>query len=284
MRALFTFVSLASLLVGISAHAAELPNATGQQFTLENKAAKLFVPAGYQMPEDGGVDLLIHFHGDPPTVWKNAEYAKLNVVILTVNYNGLSRAYSVPASNPKLFPALLDESLAVLKRQEGFPADTHWRRVGVSSFSAGYGAVREILQQPGGAERIDCLLAADSLYASTAEDSTPEDAQMAPFIAYAKQAAAGDKTFVFSYSRVPTDGYETTKECIDEILAKVDLQLEPTDRQGLGELVFNETASRGKLHVWGTPGDDGQAHMAHLRYVGEFFKQLPLAKREKDER
>ncbi|WP_425398086.1 hypothetical protein [Aeoliella sp.] len=281
MRTLFIALLVTSLSLVSSACAAELPESTGREFALENKAAKLFVPDSFAMPEDGAVDLLVHFHGHPPVVRSNAEYAKLNVVILTVNYNGLSRAYSKPFSDPDLFPALLDDTLAALREQAAFPEDTHWRRVGVSSFSAGYGAVREILSQPRGPERIDCLLAADSLYASTSDDGTPEDAQMAPYIAYAKQAIEGKKSFVFTYSLVPTDGYETTKECIDEILAEVKLELEPTDQEGLGELVFNQQARRGKFQVYGTPGRDGEGHMAHLRYIGEFFKQMPLAKCDK---
>ena len=60
----------------------------------------------------------------------------------------------------------------------------------MSSFSAGYGAVREILKTGSYRDRVDGVLAADSLYASTAADGTPLDAQMA---AHYIEAALADR-------------------------------------------------------------------------------------------
>jgi hypothetical protein len=258
---------------------AELPKATGEVRQLSQPQWKLFVPEGYEHRQGGAVDLLVHFHGDPQTVWNNAAHAKLNAVIVTANYNGLSGVFSKPFSDPKLFQTLLDDALAKLPEQGGF-GDAHWDRLAVTSFSAGYGAVREILKQPHYREAIDAIVAADSLYASTdEEDGTPVDAQMVDYKTYADLAAKGEKTFIFTHSDVETPTYESTRETGDELLEH--LQVTPTeiDQPGLGTLRFIRTAKSGGFTLWGAAGDKGDDHMAHLRYLAEWLDDLPLATR-----
>ena len=165
--------------------AAQLPVAAGRQYTLSNSAWKLFIPSTYQQRPGDVADLLVHFHGDPQTVWNNALYANLNSIVLTVNYSGLSSAYSGPFSNSALFGSILNEALAKVRSQRDFSSTLAWDQLGVSSFSAGYGAVREILKSATYRTDIDALLAADSLYASTAGDGTPLDSQMVNYKTFA---------------------------------------------------------------------------------------------------
>src|SRR5262245_13941636 len=98
-------VLVAGLFVSLVAAAhtpAQVPTATGRSFTLSDAAWKLFIPSTYQ-PRGNVSDVLVHFHGDPQTYWNNAKYANLNAMIVTVNYSGLSSAYSTPFSNTTLF-------------------------------------------------------------------------------------------------------------------------------------------------------------------------------------
>jgi hypothetical protein len=258
--------------------AAQLPTATGRQFNLSNAAWKVFIPSTYQ-PRPGNVaDLLVHFHGDPQTVWNNAKYAELNTIVLTVNYSGLSSVYTTPFSNASLFQSILDEALAKVRQQADIPDTLQWDRLGVSSFSAGYGAVREILKSASYRNQIDALLAADSLYATTAGDGTPLDSQMADYKTFATLAKNGQKTFLFTHSQVPTPGYESTGETGDELLQHLGLTATPANANGLGTLHFYRRAESGNFKLWGASGADGDAHLEHLRYIGEFFKELPLAK------
>ena len=272
-------VLAASVFLTPLAASAQLPEATGREIALSQPQWKLFIPEGYQQRVDERADLLVHFHGHPPVVRNNALWARLNVMLVTANYNGLSRAYSTPFSDPALFQQLLDESLAKVQAEADFPDSLHWDRLVVSSFSAGYGAVREILKQQVYRDKIDALVAADSLYATTAEDGTPLDEQMVDYKRFAKLAAAGKKTFLFSYSMVPTEGYEMTVECGAEILEHLGIAAKQVESNGLGQLSFNRQASEGNFHYRGTSGTDGEAHMAHLRFIGEFYQNLPVSKR-----
>jgi hypothetical protein len=258
--------------------AAQLPVATGRQIAMSNAAWKLFIPSTYQQRPGDVADLLVHFHGDPQTVWNNAKYAKLNTVIVTVNYSGLSSVYSTPFSNAALFQTLLDEALTKVRQQADFSDTLQWDKLGVSSFSAGYGAVREILKSASYRNQIDAILAADSLYSTTAGDGTPLDSEMVNYKAFATLAKNGEKTFLFSHSKVLTFTYENTEETGNELLQHLGISATPFNSNGLGTLNFFRQAHSGNFHLWGALGADGDSHLEHLRYIGEFLEELPLAK------
>lgn len=254
---------------------AQLPAATGRQIALSQPQWRLFIPDGFT-PQGGEVDLLVHFHGDPQTVWNNAAYAELDAVIVTVNYSGLSSAYSNPFADTALFGRLLDDARTRLAAQPGFAPGTEWGDLAVSSFSAGYGAVRRILATPAYFDSIDSLLAADSLYATTASDGTALDSQMVDYKRFADAAAAGDKRFIFTHSEVETRGYQSTAETGDELMRHLNLTPTPTNETGLGPIRYYHEAERGGFKLWGARGADGEGHLNHLRYLGEWLDDLGL--------
>jgi hypothetical protein len=262
------------LLLTASVASAQLPTATGQQYALSQAAWKVFVPTGYTPEAGGKYDLLVHFHGDSQTVWNNAKYADLGAVIVTVNYSGLSSAYSTPFATTSLFQQILNETNTKLASLPAFGAATSLDHLSVSSFSAGYGAVQRILAVPSYFNAIDSLLAADSLYATTAGDGTPLDSQMVNYKAFATAAAAGDKRFIFTHSQVETYTYESTKETGDELLSHLGLTTTPTSATGLGDLRFYRTAQRGGFSFYGALGATGDDHLSHLRYIGEWLGDL----------
>jgi hypothetical protein len=265
---------LLMLMLTASSVRAQLPTATGQQYALSQAAWKVFVPTGYTPQTGGKYDLLVHFHGDSQTVWNNAKYADLGAVIVTVNYSGLSSAYSTPFSSTSLFQQILNETNTKLASLPAFGAATSLDHLSVSSFSAGYGAVQRILAVPSYFNAIDSLLAADSLYATTAGDGTPLDSQMVNYKAFATAAAAGDKRFIFTHSQVETYTYESTKETGDELLSHLNLATTPTNATGLGDLRFYRTAERGGFSFYGALGATGDDHLSHLRYIGEWLGDL----------
>ncbi|MEO0586162.1 MAG: hypothetical protein AAF078_00830 [Planctomycetota bacterium] len=258
------------------AHAQTLPPVSGAIYTLPTAAEHtLFVPSWLDVTDDE-VDVLVHFHGSPDTIRRNAGYAGLNAVIVNVSYSGLSSAYSGPFSDASLFGDVLDGALNTLNSQRGF-SNVAFDTVSVSSFSAGFGAVREILEQPTYVDRIDGLLLADTLYASFTSDTdlTPLDSQMAGFRAYAQAAAGGSKTMIVSHSQVQTFTYSNTAETADDLMATVGVTPTPTNETGLGNLSFYRKAEQGNFSVWGASGATGDDHLDHLRYIGEWLDDLP---------
>src|SRR5439155_9108488 len=122
----------------------------------------------------------------------------------------VSSAYQTPfAADTTLFGDVLNDALTTARSQASIPDNANWRKVSVTSFSAGYGAVREILKQPTYYSRIDAMTLADTIYASftSSTDHTPLDSQMVDFRSYAQAAANGNKTLVLSHSQVLTYTY-----------------------------------------------------------------------------
>ncbi len=276
-RTIARFGILVVILTAQPLHAQTIPTVTGRTFTLPTSANhKLFIPDSLNLTADD-VDVLVHFHGDPTTVNNNAAYADLNAVIVNVTYPGFSSAYSTPFSDPALFGDVIDGALSTLRAQPDIPITVDWDQLSVSSFSAGYGAVREILKQPTYFDQIDGLLLADSLHAGYVGGSTPNPAQMVDFKAYALAAAVGDKTMIVSHSQVSTFGaYASTTETADDLMQHVGITPHSVSEPGLGTLDFYRRAELGNFEVWGATGSDTTAHSQHLQYIGQWLGDLPF--------
>ena len=238
----FALIVAGLLLLTPCAHA-QLPTATGRTIVLSTDAQqrhKLFIPDQF-VNTGQPVDVLVHFHGDFATVNNNAKYANLNAVVVNLTYSGLSSAYQAPFSNPALFGNILSDALTKLRAQPDFADDVSFGNLAVSSFSAGYAAVREILKSPAYFDQIDGIHLADSLYASftSATDHRPLASQMVDFRRFALAAAQeSGKTLLFSHSQVPTFTYCRTDECADDLVQHVGAAWQAYHATGLGGMQF----------------------------------------------
>ena len=189
--------------------------------------------------------VLIHFHGNASTLKNAFAGCDSNVALVVVNFPGLSSAYSKPfKETPELFQQLLDQSLS----RSGNTSDA-WKRVFVSSFSAGYGAVREILATESGFDRIDGIVAADSIYAGLAEAAVPRQVSakhMRDFLRFASEAVARRKTFVLTHSAQKTP-YASTTETADYLLKHLGIERTPDSNPLSEKLKQASRAKRGGL-------------------------------------
>jgi hypothetical protein len=165
---------------------------------------------------------------------------------------------------------LFDEILTRTWREaHGDGGEPRWEQVTISSFSAGYGAVREILKTEANLERIDAVIAADSIYAGL-DDAAPTRAvdprHMRDFLRFARLAADGKKRFVLSHSAQPTS-YASTTETADYLLKELGLHRTTQAATPRDRLQQITAAERGGLHVLGFAGDKGPDHMRHLHEI-----------------
>lgn len=276
-----TCFALVALLVIAGPTRGQIPVATGRTIALSNPAWSLFIPSDYQ--SRGAVaDLIVHFHGDPATFRNNAKYARLNAIIVTVNYGGLSSAYQTPFQNDTgLFNSLLSEAQAKVRAEPDFADNLVFDRLAVSSFSAGYGAVREVLKQQAYYNAIDMILAADTIHAgfvSFPGNLALVSSQMTDWRRFASDAAAGNKTFLVTHSQVDPVTYASTTLTANDLIGHVGAAAQPYNVNGLGTLNFYRRAQTGGFMVLGATGADADSHLEHLRYIGEFLEDLPIAK------
>jgi len=156
------------------------------------------------------------------------------------------------------------------------------RRLEISSFSAGYGAVREILKQPGYFERIATLILGDSMYAALETNSPtrrPLREHIEAWVPLARAAIKREKTFVFTYSAVPTGTYASSSECAQALLNVLGLSDISVPAGSVPATLDKDfpllrRADAGNLHIWGYGGTNAQAHMTHPRHIADVWKAL----------
>lgn len=238
--------------------------------------ARLFIPDGWH-PRDGAVDLIFHLHGTPTISEPALVAAGWDAVLVSFNRKGLSAAYSGPFSDAALFPKLIDEALeAVNERRPGGPFRPG--RVVISSFSAGFGGVRELLKQPEAFDRIDAVVLADSLYCGYAGDPAEKRVSpelMAGFRRFAREAADGRKAMLVTHSAQFPPGYGSTTETADDLLKALGIAAAPDSTNWGDGWRQTRQAAKGRFSLIGFAGEGPDDHMRHLRRIGELWKRLP---------
>jgi hypothetical protein len=250
------------------------PEPKGRRVRLTD--GQLFVPDGCRPGRDG-VDLTLHLHGSAAVAEKNFVEAGRPGVLVTVVRNGLSSVYTEAFKDPKVFARILDEAREQLIKLE-VDEKPRWRRVAVSSFSAGYGGVRELLKDAKAFDRIDALVLADSLYAGYVGkegDRRVNPEQMAGFEKFARAAAAGEKRFILSHCELKPDGYASTAETADYLLDKVGGKREKAEEKWADSWRLLSRCRLGRFEVYGFAGDAGADHMRHLHNLALLWKRLP---------
>ena len=200
-------------------------------------------------------------------------------MLITVNYGGLSSVYERPFSDPSLFSSVLAEAEAGLKERGLVATAVTWRRVCVSSFSAGFGAVRALLKVPDYFDRIDALYLADTLYAGYVNvdgQSRLDPDDVRDFRRFATAAVAGQKTLLVTHSYLAPGTYAGTHETADDLIAFAHAQRQVVDAAGPAAMRIVSRVDQGNFHVWGCAGTTGEDHMAHLRNMRYWYPRLPL--------
>ncbi|GAB5402605.1 MAG: hypothetical protein Aurels2KO_08360 [Aureliella sp.] len=219
--------------------------------------------------------LLIHFHGAAETTESNFLNAHLPGVLVTVNCRGLSSAYRRPFDNERLFAYLIQDAKRKLVAGGKLKSGGAFSSIGLSCFSAGYGAVREILKQPASVKRVQYVVAADSIYASIHRDGqrrVVDKRQMQPFLDFARLAVREKKTFVVSHSQLPVEPYASTVETADYLLRELGCNRAPVAKVSSGTFATIASARLGRFLIRSYPGNTGESHLQHLRNIGELWK------------
>lgn len=272
---------------------------------------RLYTPAPSKTPADRHAKptpktqpLIVYFHGGGEALAQGLAQRGLDWPVLNARFPGLSSAYRVPFQNhPGLLRRMLDQTRVHLATNSGSNPETmRFDPVILVSFSAGYGAVREVLADDKAMELVDGLVMVDSMYASYAPDGgaergEPSASNMVRFRGYAERAVAGDGLFVISHSYLPPGTYAGTHECAADLLRHTGLlnpdgsvrkAARPTRAQAKWLVPQGMTPKRlvmdQGLIVVGTAGTDAQAHLDHLTHADHFVALAVQALERQPER
>jgi len=215
-------------------------------------------------------DLIIHFHGAPWLAMQAAEDSGRPLVVAAVNLGAGSGKYSAAFKDASVFPNLREQIAARVPRI---------RKIYLTGFSAGYGAIREILRQ--NPDAIDGVLLIDGLHTSyipeakpIAEGGTLDETNLEPFVRFAERAMRGEKRFVVTHSEIFPGTFASTTETSDYLLKTLALKRTPVVRWGaLGMQQLSE-AGQGSFHVLGFAGNSAPDHIDQFHAIGTFLAAL----------
>jgi hypothetical protein len=244
--------------------------AEGDRIPIEH--ASLLIPSGYEVPASGDVPLFVHFQGGVTIAEENFVRMRRPGVLIASKLSGRSSAFSKPYADPRKFHDLLAAAQTELTRRTGRPV-----RLGpitITFFSAGYGAVRELLKDPELFARISALVSADSIYASVVADDVraPDAAQMVDFMRFAQAAARGEKTFVVAHGMYQTP-YASTAECANLLLAGVDGARTPVSRFTERGVPIAAEAHVGGFHLYTFDEATAGIHVDCLYMIPEWVRR-----------
>ncbi|MDX1972929.1 MAG: hypothetical protein SFY68_10405, partial [Candidatus Sumerlaeia bacterium] len=123
----------------------------------------LYLPEGYTPPADGTVNLTVHFHGATWFAIEEHRRRGLSEPLVTLALGEGSTVYRLPFEDPNSFPTFLGTVESALKNNTE-RQDIRITSVSLTSYSAGFGAVREILKTPENHAIIRRIILGDSSY------------------------------------------------------------------------------------------------------------------------
>ena len=159
----------------------ELNNATTGQF------AQLFIPDYFKAPTDGKYDLVFHLHSASWAAENQVYKANAKAILFNIHLGGFSSSYQNYFMNQSNFQKILDTITAILK-SEGIISDPRIKHLIITSFSAGYAGVREIIKNENYYSMIDAMTLADGLHCDS--DTRTKVIQMNDFLRFAKDATS----------------------------------------------------------------------------------------------
>jgi len=228
-------------------------------------------------------DLLLHFHG-AGYVPKHAVHSSGHPFVLAAIHLGSgSSVYETAFQDESAFPTLVKRIMESVS--EGTTSAGKEARIYLSSFSAGYGAVRAILRHH--APAIQGIVLLDGLHTDyvparrvLAQGGVLNTKKLDVFLQFARLALDGSKTLLITHSEIFPGTYASTTETADFIISALGLQRRPVLKWGpVGMQMLSETRAKG-LSILGFAGNTAPDHIDHFHGLPEF---LPLILRQTNE-
>lgn len=248
----------------------------GRRVDLQSlKGARFFI--GPRVNVSKPVPLLIHFHGAPWLVERHVATHLPHAALITVQLGAGSSVYRRPFEHTDTFREMLREASDELHLKRG------WASITLSGFSAGYGAVREILRSPEYFAQVNNVLLLDGMHTSYVPEGKPpadggaiDPAGLDSFLTFARAALRGKKNFVVTHSEIFPGTYASTTECADYLLSQMGLQSRAQLREGpIGMQQLSAVDERG-FHVRGYAGNSAPDHVDFLHAMPAWFGLLRI--------
>jgi hypothetical protein len=228
----------------------------------------LFLPAG--MKAANGAELLFFFHGG--TWLPEVAAAQNKVAVVTVQAGSGSGTYSRLFDDPARFPTLLKEAEA--------KAGVRFGRVMLGGWSAGCGAIRQILKAPDSYARVDAALMIDGIHTDYVDgkpgplESKIGGENLEIWQQLVRDAIAGRKRAIITHSEIFPGTFASTTETADYLLKRLDLTRRPVLKWGPMGLQQLSEARAGRFLLIGYAGNSAPDHVDQLHSLPVYLKWL----------
>jgi hypothetical protein len=252
----------------------------GVHFSIEGvlpKAVDVFVPQ--KLLNTPSAPLLMHFMGATWVPQRAVATMDHPVIVAATYLGGGSSVYARPfAADSLLYEHLIDSVRARLSQVTGAPAIAG---IYLSGWSAGYGAIREIVKRPANLPLVDGALLIDGIHTGYEPDRKPladggvlDSAGLQPFADFARLAAAGSKRFIVTHSEIFPGTFASTTECTDWLLSTLALKRVAVLEWGpMGTQLLSRTA-KGRFEVLGFAGNTAPDHVDQFHGMAAFVERL----------
>ncbi len=229
----------------------------------------LFIPANVTNKKT--LPLFVHFHGG---LWlpEVAAARAGNTAVISIQIGAGSSAYARPFADRQLFGRVVAEAES--------KTGVRFTPLTLTGWSAGYGAIREILRDAAWYEKVSAVLLIDGMHAGYVggkpgpQESQLEASDLDIFLRLAKDAMAGSKRFVITHSEIFPGTFASTTETADYLLANLGLKRRtvlkwgPMGMQQLGEV------KQGRFMLIGYAGNSAPDHIDQLHSLPHFLRWL----------
>jgi hypothetical protein len=232
---------------------------------------QMLAPKKPKLGARGEFDLMIHFHGHEP-VRKEWVQIMHNAVLVGIDLGLGSGPYETTFAPHGTLRSLVESVERAMAKRTG-RADAHVGHLGLSAWSAGYGAIQNILLDGWATEHVDTVVLLDGMHCGYRGKALNE-IQLKPFIEFSERAAAGKRLMVVTHSSIIPPGYASTTETANFLVMKlggkaVRSRSRSGDPMGL-ELISRY--SRGGFHVRGFSGNDTLDHCAQIGFYRDVLR------------
>ena len=249
----------------------------GQQFQIDSLFAnpvEIFLPSN--IFAEKSVSLLLHFHGTSEAAKFAVSKASQPFVLVNINLGSGSSKYEQALLDKKIFSYLLKkverQAAACLENFKQFD------KIVISSFSAGYGAVRAIIHFHENIENIDGIILLDGLHTDYIPDRLViarggklNVEKLKDFQTFAELAADGKKKLLIAHSEIFPGTYASTTETADYLIQSLRLKRTPVLNWGPMGMQQVSEVRKNKFWVFGYAGNSAPDHVDFLHGLSFFL-------------
>ena len=228
----------------------------------------LFIPAKLKLKNN--TPLLLHFHGG---AWLPEVAAiRVNTAVIALQIGSGSGVYAKAFSDAQRFSNLLKEAET--------KAGVTLSPITLSGWSAGYGAIREILKVPENYARVERVILTDGLHTGYVggkpgpQESQLETEGLQIFLNFARDAVAGKKRLLITHSEIFPGTFASTTETTDWLLKELGLKRKAVVKWGPMQTQQLSEVKQGRFWLMGFAGNSAPDHVDQLHSLPEYLRWL----------